>query len=529
MSPGRGRSILVVLLIVLCAAWRLWRTPYDASNATFAPDSTEYMVGAERFAHLGTYDIEIEGKRYPPRYPPFFSVVVLSPIYRIWRHEIGAGIVAVFALSVAGVVAGYRVGSIIAGTFGGVMAALALLMNDGLVVYARIVMTDTPVALAMVALLGIFVTQWRHPGIGKCIAGGLIAALAVGLRPMSILVLPAMCVAAMRAAGRRDRAIGLLCACLPSLCIVVATAMYNRATFGSIARTGYHFWCPLPYDYEPFVFAWRYVPQKLALLRDTRVHAPLIVLFIGALALVRSRSELIRPIALFLVIAIAPITTVYLTYFTGEIRFQFALLAIASVVGAAGASTIVPATLRRADVAIVALAACVLLIPRSGDFADVMRTAADHLSAELPDDAYFISYVDAAFLEPLVLRGTHRHYIPVARWQEYASKAVAYRPLTSVVSRLSWPGGNHRDPLLLAAGAQDVIRWTAREDYQRFHDLVQSGKTVCVDGVMLPKDDFWRISASRFYEMRPIRPGATTLVLSLKSDSPQPESAHQPR
>ena len=40
--------LLLAALIVLLAAWRLWRSPFNASNLEIVPDSVEYSVAADR-------------------------------------------------------------------------------------------------------------------------------------------------------------------------------------------------------------------------------------------------------------------------------------------------------------------------------------------------------------------------------------------------------------------------------------------------------------------------------------------------
>ena len=41
---------LIVFLVALVAAWRLWRSPWSASNLEIVPDSVEYAVAADRVA-----------------------------------------------------------------------------------------------------------------------------------------------------------------------------------------------------------------------------------------------------------------------------------------------------------------------------------------------------------------------------------------------------------------------------------------------------------------------------------------------
>src|SRR5262249_6787553 len=93
----RRRRVAFLFAIVLAiAATRSWRSPWSASALAAAPDSVEYAVGAQRIATLGTYDLELGGRFYPPRYPPWFSLL-LAPLYWLDPHELGIGILAVLA------------------------------------------------------------------------------------------------------------------------------------------------------------------------------------------------------------------------------------------------------------------------------------------------------------------------------------------------------------------------------------------------------------------------------------------------
>jgi hypothetical protein len=63
-------GLLIVVLVVLLSAWRLWRSPWSVSNLEVGPDSIEYTVAADRFATHHGYNLLIDGVTRPPRYPP---------------------------------------------------------------------------------------------------------------------------------------------------------------------------------------------------------------------------------------------------------------------------------------------------------------------------------------------------------------------------------------------------------------------------------------------------------------------------
>ena len=73
---------------MLCALAlvKLYRSPYSASNLDFPPDAQEHVIAAQRLVLFGSYSIEINGVSYPPRYPPWFLVLVLAPFYAVGKH-----------------------------------------------------------------------------------------------------------------------------------------------------------------------------------------------------------------------------------------------------------------------------------------------------------------------------------------------------------------------------------------------------------------------------------------------------------
>src|SRR5450432_3225247 len=98
-SPCNGGHVwLVGFILLIITALAVYRSPYSASNLDVVPDSVEAAVGAQRFATLGTFDLDIGGRRFPSRYSPWFSTIVLSPFYRLVPNDLGIGIVPVFGL-----------------------------------------------------------------------------------------------------------------------------------------------------------------------------------------------------------------------------------------------------------------------------------------------------------------------------------------------------------------------------------------------------------------------------------------------
>src|SRR5688500_1964040 len=97
-SPVRHKAAhaLLIALLLAMAVIRFARTPYEAGGRLVEPDGAEYATAGHRLATLGTLDIDVGGVRYPIRYPPTFSALLLAPVYAIAPGEIGNGIVVVF-------------------------------------------------------------------------------------------------------------------------------------------------------------------------------------------------------------------------------------------------------------------------------------------------------------------------------------------------------------------------------------------------------------------------------------------------
>jgi len=88
---------LVFLLINLAIAFIiLFRTAYNASDLEIVPDSVEYTVTASRLVTDQSYTIVMDGQSWPPRYPPWFSMLVIAPAYLLLGDEPGN---AVFPLT----------------------------------------------------------------------------------------------------------------------------------------------------------------------------------------------------------------------------------------------------------------------------------------------------------------------------------------------------------------------------------------------------------------------------------------------
>ncbi len=140
---------LVALLLI--ATVRVYRSPYNASALQIPPDTVEYALAPLQLVETGRYEIIVEGRGLPPRYPPWFPALVIVPAYVLFGHDPGNAILPITLLAVAGVGFAYAIGKRISSSIGGVFAALALLFLPSYRRWAIQVMTDVPCTAMMLA------------------------------------------------------------------------------------------------------------------------------------------------------------------------------------------------------------------------------------------------------------------------------------------------------------------------------------------------------------------------------------------
>ena len=151
-------------MLLFAAAASFYRSPYNASNFTLIPDSVEYASGGFNIADAGRYKIEINGKQLPPRYPPWFSLLIAAPSYLIAGDEPGNPIYAVLLFALIGVVAAYSIGTQMFGIGGGVLLASIIMASPLYRHYAREVMADVPACALMLLACALYlrITSGRY-------------------------------------------------------------------------------------------------------------------------------------------------------------------------------------------------------------------------------------------------------------------------------------------------------------------------------------------------------------------------------
>ncbi|MGB7158880.1 MAG: hypothetical protein WBD40_12480 [Tepidisphaeraceae bacterium] len=519
-SPIRwGPHVALALVLLAMAVLRFWRSPAEAGGMLVAPDGAEYAVAAHRLATLGTLDIDVGGARYPIRYPPTFSAALLAPVYAIAPGEIGNGIIVVQAFALLLVAAAYVAGYRIAGIWGAAAAGVAVIGHDLLAKFARTIMTDLPVAALTVAALAVFLSLRRESGLATWCLAGFLAALAAGLRPLAAaLLLPFL---VMIAIDRRRALPKLALQVLPMAALVAASGWYNHGRFGSWRRTGYQFWCPIPYEFPSLTFSSRYFWENVDLFAHPAMWLALLGGIAGLVAMFGRQSDLARRVAAFAALTALPISALHLYYFHVEPRFHAPLIALCCTIGAAGVVLLLPRRWRERPWIAVALAAVALgfvRLPKDVYGVRPGRSVVQRLATFVPQGGTIITRGDPVQLDPIVLRPGGRHWIPIWRKQNYAGHAIAPLPIDLPAEAVNWPG-THRAPALFKAGARDAVPWTALERPDLIMARVVEGPGVFLDATTVPPGSEPYKRVAQLFDLRPVDPEGEVLRLSAKSTS----------
>ncbi|HEV2293676.1 MAG TPA: hypothetical protein VGR35_07460 [Tepidisphaeraceae bacterium] len=527
---GRAAHVVLVLLLLGCALVRFWRAPVDAGGRLTTPDGAEYALAAHRLAAHGTLDIELAGARFPSRYPPLFSAM-LAPVYFVAPGEIGNAIVVVLGFAMLMVGAACVLGWRIAGTWGAATASMAVIFHPLIAEFARTIMSDLPVAALAVVGLAVFLRLKRpaehHSQGWTWLLAGLIVAIAAGLRPLAgFFLLPFLALLVL--SGRRGVVVRFAALLGPMLLLGVVTGIYNHDRFGAWWRTGYHFWCPIPYEFPHLTWSWRFLEDNARLFARPILGLTVIGGLAGITSLFVRKHATGPGVAAFFVLAALPISVAHLYYFHVETRFHLALVALCCVAGAAGLILWLPRCVRSRPWGAVVLAAMGLALARPPqDVHGSYRESAQYLATYVPPGATLVTGADPVQLDPLVLRPARRQWVPVWRRQNYAGHAIAPQPIQLPETEVLWPG-THRAPALMTAGAREAVAWTATERPDLLAKRMAGGPGVFFDAASLAFGSEPYKRMHRLYVMQPIDPqGRIMRLLSVRpsEEADKPEAA----
>ena len=375
----------------------------------------EYALAPLQFLETGRYEIMVEGRGLPPRYPPWFPVLVILPAYVLFGHDPGNAILPVTLLAVAGVGFAYAIGKRISSTAGGVLAALAVLALPSYSRWATQVMTDVPCTALMLGTCLVYLNLRSRPQSALLHFGaGVLVAVTTLFRPVFAAMLLPFLLATLGQRGKGFFLRGLVLLA-PMAAAAAVTFTYNAATFGSPLRMGPKLWGAVPMDYPTMIWSSSYLRTNLEEIGGT-VLPILLLVCIGAWFLARARrpavfgasQQSLQDAAVFFALTTVPILVFHLFYFYPDDRFHLPMLAGAAVVtGSALALLIGPGKEAIFKLLLPAVFLLAILARVAAPTPPPQRRiAAERVREHTPDNAIVISAIDPVYLARLAGNGS---------------------------------------------------------------------------------------------------------------------------
>lgn len=504
----RYRTLLALLLIA--AVW-MARSPYSASNLEVPPDSVEYALSAEQLLTTGHYQIIVEGRGLPPRYPPWFPATVILPVYALLGAEPGNAILGITALAVAGVGISWAIGRRIGGNAGGILAALAVLALPAYSGWATQVMSDVPCAALILGGALLYLRIRARSGSTQALrfwGAGLLIAITTLFRPVSAAMLLPFALAAV-APWNFPKALARLTGLfVPMLGAAAATFLYNSATFGSPFQNGYHFWSWSESPRLSDFFALSSIGANWKMLLATWLPGLLVICAVVEIVLRRKNSAArkeaaapLRDLMFFVIAAGLPIVVFHLFYSYPSDRFFLPFVAGVAVIAGSLLGLLCGQRVQRALGWTLGVILLLTSLARLGiqDGEPQRRAAADRIRGNTPSDAVIISAIDPVYLEQRVARGSTRRIVPISREVEYTRAVV--RP-----ERAAAEGGSR---------PRYIMRFVATERMNELTIRARQGWRLFLDASALDENDspafallssHFRLvqTATALYELKPL-------------------------
>ena len=244
----RLRPTGVAVAVALAAAAVVYAPRAWVSDLGPMPDAGEYATSARNLAHRHGFVIELLGREYPPRYPPGFPLL-LAPVFWLPGATLASAIHVVAAFAVLAVLLTYALARRLGGPVAGLLAAGAVLLRTEFVDWSHQVMSETATVATATAIAVLLHHRAQHAGDARrqtsLVAIGLVCGVAILMRYTNLVFVPAVATALLVDARVRAapwRSAIALCAG-PAFALGVL-GLFDHVTFGSVARTGYHYWVP---------------------------------------------------------------------------------------------------------------------------------------------------------------------------------------------------------------------------------------------------------------------------------------------
>lgn len=467
MSRPIQRAILVFAILVLVVDVLMLYTPAKYGTCWLViPDALENAFCSENFLHEGRFGFYLNGVFHPSRYLPWFPLLFLAPFQLITRDVYGAvygcwlaaaGLAAVMFLSCRRITGGPETPGepdTARGALAGLLTFPVLLLSSFFIAMTGYAMTEVPYLLFCVWAMVLWTRLAVRPGVDRnsLIWCSVLIALGGAVRSTAypMLLLPFLLVF-MREKSWQRRFLLWTVAAMPTMLVLLASNIFNWRVFGSPFRTGYHFWCPVPYDFMPLTFHPRYAAEYLPrLFREKGCWLTLALLAICAVWFLVSRAARKENLLsfrkwtaweasmAFALLQGAIVFVLYIFYFFYDKRMYLPILVMILPPAAAAAANLLRMALRDDYVGTCILAGAAILLQIAvmrnlNDYHKALRTIPDdrarleYLGEVLPGNAVLLSPFNPAVADRFLLRGTDRKVIPINRIHEYADKIAAPR------------------------------------------------------------------------------------------------------
>jgi 4-amino-4-deoxy-L-arabinose transferase-like glycosyltransferase len=486
------------------------------------PDALEYEEAARTLVEGDGYALILDGGRYPPRYPPGFSLLI-APVMWLTDGRHGAGVWVVLVAALAGIAAVWAIGRLTGGPWSAATAALLLACAPLHVRWSRAVMADVPAAtlVTLVALGGLLALR-RAARAPAWFALGALAGAASIVRPACVVIVFPLAVLVLARRQLRN-AVALAAGVVAG---VAPLELYELVRFGSPLASGYGYWAPADY------FAWRYVfgppaaggegGNLVFYLRQlvglvALYPWPIALLAAAGFALALRRRGAPRRLAWLTAGTAVALLALHLPFFWQWDRFLLPLLPLVLALAALCVGAGAPGRLRIAGAALVAVAlAGAWLTPSAFDPPDPPTeevAALRAIAARVERDAALIARADVLLVSRLFHDDTDRLWMPIERCEHRALiRAGALRPYAAEEPQTwVWDAvGPPFDPATLEAGIRALLA-AGRPVY--FAPIL-GNQTPLVAEVH-------RLLATRFA----LRPAPTTTATGLVRVLPPPDAA----
>lgn len=401
-------------------------------------DAVEYAVGAANIFNGEGYFISINGVRYPPRYPPFFSFLI-SPGFFASNHLCSAAIIPAIISSFGAYIA-FRIGRKLGGIYTGIAASLGVMLFKEYWAWGGMPMTDTP--LAVISLLGLYLFTKN-----KCspLLVGMLVSIATMIKlPGIILIIPWMWIWI-----REKQLRALIVSLAPIVFAFLSIAVYQKITFGDYFRNGYQFWVSIPYDFPELTFSLRYILAYISNLNSAWFSQvlPLILLFSGSLILYKKKNQKfsneIKTLVQYCMFVSIPWMILMLSYFFNDSRLYLPMTILLAVTSGILLSDLIKSISPKLFLAGLVFASFISL-------ANFKQVESKHsLIPTKRDGDIIISDVNPAYLSYYF---PDNNILPISRNAEYASKVIMRKK--PVKNFLPASPFDHRNQGLLAQGEE---------------------------------------------------------------------------